>query len=45
MSIDWNKIWAANRDVFIMTGFEECPEEKRKGGIYLLSSAIFIPEI
>jgi len=30
LDITWNDIWKANQDVFIMSGFEECTEEKRK---------------
>lgn len=31
MKIDWKEIWDANPDVFIVAGWEECSEEKRKG--------------
>lgn len=31
MKIDWKAIWDANPDLFIVSGWEECSEEKRKG--------------
>ncbi|HHV65861.1 MAG TPA: hypothetical protein GXX46_12455 [Peptococcaceae bacterium] len=31
MKINWKEIWDANPDIFVVSGWEECPEEKRKG--------------
>jgi len=28
---DWSALWDCNADIFIMSGWEECSEEKRKG--------------
>ena len=31
MKVDWKEIWDANPDIFIVSGWEECLIEKRKG--------------
>lgn len=30
MKVNWKELWDANPDIFIVSGWEECPEDKRK---------------
>lgn len=30
MEVNWKELWDANPELFIVSGWEECPEEKRK---------------
>ncbi|KUO66803.1 MAG: hypothetical protein APF84_02835 [Gracilibacter sp. BRH_c7a] len=31
MKVNWKDLWDANPDLFIVSGWEECPEDKRRG--------------
>ncbi|MGI6449444.1 MAG: hypothetical protein ACOX3R_03845 [Desulfitobacteriia bacterium] len=31
MKVNWKEIWDANPDIFVVSGWEECSEDKRKG--------------